>query len=66
MAYVELPGLGRALRRGQVAPRPVRRVLMTALVIIAGLGVVAIRTAIIRRRTEGPDAPGATKPTSLV
>jgi hypothetical protein len=39
---------------------------MTALVIIAGLGVVAIRTAIIRRRTEGPDAPGATKPTSLV
>jgi hypothetical protein len=39
---------------------------MTALVIIAGLGVVAIRTAIARRRAEGPDDPGATKPTSLV
>jgi hypothetical protein len=54
MEEVAVPQMGKALPR---APRrQIRRVLMgSTLVILIGMGVVAIRTAIVRRRD--PDGP---------
>jgi hypothetical protein len=54
MGDVALPQMGKALRAAH--GRPIRAVLMgSTLVILIGMGVVAIRTAIVRRRD--PDRP---------